>query len=75
MKTGYELFAVTDIEILKEKGWSVKDGNDRDGEWWIDLLGCHLKKQNWEFEEFLNEVGKQMENEKLTYIELFEIFV
>jgi len=69
MKSGFDMFSDSDIAVLFSKDLKVEDDDD----WRADFMSSPLKKQDWDFKDFMAEVEKQIEEGK-TFEELAKIF-
>ncbi len=69
MKSGFDMFSDNDIAVLFAKDLKVEDDDD----WRTDFMSSPLKKQDWDFKDFMEELEKQIEDGK-TFEELAKLF-
>ena len=75
MTSAGDIFSEENIRELLVNDWKIKDDElpDDTKEWKTDFICCKLKNVNWEFEDFMKELEKEI-NEGKTFDELLTIF-
>tara|TARA_R110000787_G_scaffold116663_1_gene226960 strand:- start:2062 stop:2295 length:234 start_codon:yes stop_codon:yes gene_type:complete len=75
MKLGYDLFSESDVENLFDNDWKIKDDESPEdtSDWKVEFMSSYFKKEDWDFKDFMKELGKQIEEGK-TFDELADFF-